>query len=82
MIAPESLKTYSTMSEIQDRTARTVSPAVSTLPAWVIEATGDVRELPRAAFSPSAVPAAPLIEVANRPSYPVDNVIRQPDLQR
>ena len=82
MVAPESLKTYSTMSEIQGRTARSVSPAVSTLPAWVIEATRDARELPRPAFSPSVVPDAPLIELANRPSYPVDNVIRQPDLQR
>ena len=78
-VAPESLKTYSTISEIQGRTARSASPAVSTFPAWVIEATGGTRELPRPAFPPSA---APLIELANRPSYPVDNVIRQPDLQR
>ena len=85
---PESLKTYSTVSEIEGRTARALRSDVPALPKWVTDAVEDVRPMPlRVArqgrgVSPQRNTGTPVLELANRPSYPVDNVIRQPDFQR
>ncbi|MCP4944772.1 MAG: hypothetical protein GY924_22710 [Planctomycetaceae bacterium] len=85
---PESLKTYSTVSEIEGRTARALRSDVPALPKWVTDAVEDVRPMPlRVARQGRGVSAqrntgTPVLELANRPSYPVDNVIRQPDFQR
>jgi len=85
---PEALKTYSTVSETEDRTARALRSDVPVLPKWVVDAAEDVRPMPQRlakqarSVAPQQATRTPVLELANRPSYPVDNVIRQPDLQR
>ena len=85
---PESLKTYSTVSEIEGRTARAVRSDVPVLPKWVIDASEEVHPMSQGvarqgrSVSPQRTTGTPVLELANRPSYPVDNVIRQPDIQR
>ncbi|MGI9468888.1 MAG: hypothetical protein ACR2OA_17350 [Rubripirellula sp.] len=85
---PESLKTYSTVSEIEGRTARALRSEVPVLPKWGVDAAEDVRPMPQRGARQARDASlhrgtrAPVLELTNRPSSPVDNVIRQPDIQR
>jgi len=80
---PKSLRTYSTLDEINVRKGIKNQNRVSAVLTWVMETT-DVSPGQRSGYagqhSPSSV--APVLELANRPGYSVDNVIRQPDIQR
>lgn len=84
----ESSRNYSTLREVEARTARALRSDAPTLPRWVIEATENVRPMPQAVARqargvyPQQVSPSPVLELATRPSYSVDNVIRQPDIQR
>lgn len=85
---PESIKTYSTLSEIEGRTANAVGSEMHPLPLWVLEVTEETQMMPQHAamrgtrLEKQQATTAPLLEIANRRRYPVDNVIRQPDIQR
>ena len=52
------------------------------LPARVIEAGSEVHRLPGTSRPVQRENSKPMIEVANRRMHPIDNVIRQPDMQR
>lgn len=75
-------KNYSTMSEIEHRAANPVHSDMDALPARVIEAGSDVHRLPGISRPVQRENSKPMIEVANRRMHPIDNVIRQPDMQR
>ena len=76
---PESLRTYSTMRDIEARAASQPSK----VRVWVVGTNEQGPILKRGIFSPQQQSeATPVIKSANRPSYPVDNVIRQPEIQR
>ena len=76
---PESLRTYSTMREIEARAASLPSK----VRVWVVGTNEEGPILKRGVFSPQPPSeATPMIKSANRPSYLEDNVIRQPEIQR
>jgi hypothetical protein len=80
---PKSPRTYSTLDEINVRKAIENQTRVSAVPTWVME-TADESPGQRSGYAGqhSASSVAPVLELANRPGYSVDNVIRQPDIQR
>ncbi|MDE0867249.1 MAG: hypothetical protein OSA98_26015, partial [Rubripirellula sp.] len=80
---PKSPRTYSTLDEINVRKAIENKTRVSAVPTWVME-TADESPGQRSGYAgqDSASSVAPALELANRPGYSVDNVIRQPDIQR
>ena len=85
---PKSLMTYSTVGEIKGRTAGALRSDVPALAKWAVDGVEDVRPMPvrvarqgRGVSTPRITGTA-VLELANRPSYPFDNVIRQPGFQR
>jgi hypothetical protein len=79
MSVPEARRDYSTPSQTDE-----VLPAeTATQRVWIIGTSEDGRMLKRGAFfPPQKSETEPVMKAAKRPAYPVDNVIRQPGIQR